>query len=686
MAQETISFDDFLKEIDEKPIKAGFRKGNGKKVTDANDIEDAPIKNNGGKTRSNLLKQKGNEEEKYQLAANGIMALNRSANNTLNAYINRAPQYKTIKQQMVVLKEALIAYKKNGETSMADECRQNIIALSETKKKFEKIVKSKTKEEKEDQTEKIRNSPELKELKLNKEVLKEEYANLNPNTLYSRIIKIREKLRFKDSVTGDDDIIDLDDEELNDEELDTIINKDLSSSKLLSDYHALCSHISDLTGILPKEIEMMNSSDIRKAIKENMSSEDQERLEEIKGNLELNKMEASSEMKRLKGYNDVTDIMFDIFDFSVEENAPKEMLAASNVGYVQAIAYNTCSKMNMLHHLPDSICYGLLGLSVAINKWYKIQKMKDHALSFEGFAHMYVVNSIQRGLYELTSGGMISGSARATMEHYRKQNHKFWVENNSELKDLPTDIIEDLLASSGEQGLGEVMTESGYKTMVGGEGSDDADIWANAVAGSSTGDDSMAESKMEYETLIKSLKGLFNLFETKIDNKTGIKQITDRKIFDKYDYKLFLMSFGLMTHYNPETGKNEPYSQKEIAEQLALMYRADGVKKTFSQPAIAARRKTILDKISMIMTQNPEIKKGFEYLTYYFMANSENMNFLSNSREELGIKYDLEEEAKNENSKFAEARRNGKKQVFQVSDSNMLDEQLAKGFRDLKSI
>lgn len=681
MNQDIETLDDLLKSIEEENYSA---------------IETAEVKpkakRSRGKQDSQLLSQKGEKEkvQKVSLAANSVMALNRSANSTLNAYINKAPQYKVIKQQIEVLKEKAIEYKRAGNLEASQECSDQIKALSETKRKFERIVKSKTKEDRDEQNEKIANSDKLKELKAELKELKAEYINTNPNTLYERIRKMREKLSVKEKLVGspDTEIINLDDDELDDNELDNIIDKELESSRLANDYHELCAHIGSLIGFDGQEIEEMKSSDILKALKDYMPEDKKNKLAEVKTRMELNKMEASSEMKRLKGYNDVTDIMFDIFDFSVEEKAPKEMLAASNVGYVEAIAYNTCSKMNMLHHFADCISYGLLGLTVAINKWYNIQKMKNHALSFEGFAHMYVVNAIQRGLYELTSGGMISGSARATIEHYRNKNYQFWLNNNDELKDLPKDMIEDLLSGVIESGPGEVMSESSYKSMVGGDGADDADIWANAVAETSVHEDTIAESKLEYENLINSLKQLFNLFETKVDKKTGIKEITDKKLFDKYDYKLFLMSFGLLTRYNPETGKNEPYSQEEIAEQLQKLYKADGVNKTFSQPAIAARKKSILDRIAKAMEDNPGLKKGFEYLTYYFIANRENMNLLSNSREELGIKYDLEEEVKDENSKFAEAVRNGKKlsDVYEITDGNLLDEEIARGFRDLRTI
>lgn len=705
--QTLLTIDDILDDdsiLDVATENAGpkFYKPRGrKKVKDASDYTDKELeelaakeerkRKRNEKRQNTLLGQekssgkKSDDDNKLKLAANSIMALNTSANNALKTYISKSPKYIVIKQQLIVLKEKAIEYKNGGNIEAFEYCMQQVKELIDTKKKFENIAKEKTKVQIDEQNENIKNSEVLKDLKVERIELEAEYSNLNPLSIVTKIQNLRKRLKFKEDVfdeyiddsndNEDDNVIDIDSEDI-----DSIIDNEVKNKTLKDTYWELCDRIEELTGIDAVQINTMSPNKILNLLKENLTEEDYNRIDELKSSLQINKMESSSEIKRLKGYNDITDIIFDIFDFQsgneeisqYTESHSKNMLAASNVPYVEKIAYNVCSKLNMLHYFPDAVSYGLVGLSLAINKWYSIQKLKDRALSFEGFAHMYIINTMRRGLYQLSSGGMISASVWATNEHYKNKNYEFWVNNNKELKDLPKQMIEDLISGTESETGPNTMTESAFKSMVGGEDGDDADIWANAIA--DKGDaNSYAENKMEYENLVKSLKSLFNMFDYKIDNQTGIKKITDKKIFNKYDYRLFLLEFGLMTKFDPETGKDRPYTQPEIAEELRLYYAADGIKKTFTQPAISDRRKKLLEKIKRIMDENPSIKQGFEYLMYYMSANRNDMKVISDSREELGISYEMNNNLKTEEEEFQESVNNSKRMSDMLDDENDID-------------
>ena len=699
--EQLLSIDDILKDdslldVTSELTNVKISKPRGrKKVKDASDYTDEELeelaakeerKRKRNEKRQNTLlgqeksKGKKSDDDKVKLAANSIMALNTSANNTLKSYISKSPKYIVINQQLTVLKEKAIEYKKGGNIEAFEYCMQQVKELLNTKKKFENIAREKTKVQIDEQNENIKNSEVLKELKAERIELESEYSNLNPLSIVTKIQNLRKRLKFKEDVfdeyiddsneNEDDNVIDIDSEDI-----DSIIDNEIKEKTLKDTYWELCERIEELTGVDAIQINTMSPNKINNLLKESLTEKDWNRIDELKSSLQINKMESSSEIKRLKGYNDVTDIIFDIFDFQSDneqisqytEAHSKNMLAASNVPYVEKIAYNVCSKLNMLHYFSDAVSYGLVGLSLAINKWYSIQKLKDRALSFEGFAHMYIINTMRRGLYQLSSGGMISASVWATNEHYKNKNYEFWVNNNKELKDLPKQMIEDLISGTETETGPNTMTESAFKSMVGGEDGDDADIWANAIA--DKGDtNSYAENKMEYENLVKSLKALFNMFDYKIDNKTGIKEITNKKIFNKYDYRLFLLEFGLMTKFDPETGKERPYTQPEIAEELRLYYAADGVKKTFSQPAISDRRKKLLEKIKRIMDENPSIKQGFEYLMYYMAANRNDMKVISDSREELGISYEMDNNSKTDEEEFQESVNNSKRMSDMLSE------------------
>lgn len=699
--EQLLSIDDILKDdslldVTSELTNVKISKPRGrKKVKDASDYTDEELeelaakeerKRKRNEKRQNTLlgqeksKGKKSDDDKVKLAANSIMALNTSANNALKSYISKSPKYIVINQQLTVLKEKAIEYKKGGNIEAFEYCMQQVKELLNTKKKFENIAREKTKVQIDEQNENIKNSEVLKELKAERIELESEYSNLNPLSIVTKIQNLRKRLKFKEDVfdeyiddsneNEDDNVIDIDSEDI-----DSIIDNEIKEKTLKDTYWELCERIEELTGVDAIQINTMSPNKINNLLKESLTEKDWNRIDELKSSLQINKMESSSEIKRLKGYNDVTDIIFDIFDFQSDneqisqytEAHSKNMLAASNVPYVEKIAYNVCSKLNMLHYFSDAVSYGLVGLSLAINKWYSIQKLKDRALSFEGFAHMYIINTMRRGLYQLSSGGLISASVWATNEHYKNKNYEFWVNNNKELKDLPKQMIEDLISGTETETGPNTMTESAFKSMVGGEDGDDADIWANAIA--DKGDtNSYAENKMEYENLVKSLKALFNMFDYKIDNKTGIKEITNKKIFNKYDYRLFLLEFGLMTKFDPETGKERPYTQPEIAEELRLYYAADGVKKTFSQPAISDRRKKLLEKIKRIMDENPSIKQGFEYLMYYMAANRNDMKVISDSREELGISYEMDNNSKTDEEEFQESVNNSKRMSDMLSE------------------
>lgn len=606
------------------------------------------------------------EEEKIVLAGNTINALRRNATDTLNRYIRSNPHYKTLKQQIEVIKSEMIAYKRAGKTEHFEFLKAQLADLRQNVKKFENIVKTEKKADREEKIERVKNSERLKELKTERDKLEAEYAAKNPNTILTRLTELRNRVETKNKYS--DDVEDIEDVLDSDSDIDIISTND--------SYEALLHDISELTEIDTDTLDSMSVTEIMHAIRENQTDIDKKELEELKMKIEANKMDASSEIKRLKGYHDITDVMFSMFDFETDEEQPKEMLAAANVKYVQAIAYNICAKQNMLRNYEDAVSYGLIGLTMAINKWYNIQKLKDSALSFEGFAHSYITNSIKRGLYDLSSGGMITGSARANLEHKRKKEIDYWLKHNSELKDIPEQYIEDIVDGMGYGKVSSPTTESDYNAIIGGEQSD-ADFWSRTIVDDSN-EDLLVETKMEAENLAASLKSLFSMFKTNVDKETGIKKITDKKLFDQYDYQLFLMHFGLKTKYDKATGKIRNYNQTEMAEELSKLYAANGARKTFSQPAINVRIKQIMSKINNVMKLYPEIRKGFEYLLYHVTANSGNMAKISANREEYGISYDLKTELKSEKSQFAAAVNNGKKlsEMYGVT-AQTTDEEIA---------
>ncbi len=642
-----------------------------------------------------------NKVPKYGEVGTTSNALSRHAKEKLELYLKKSPQFKVLETQINILKGELVNYKIAGRDDLVEITTNLLNDLEATKNKFVKLYKNKNwKEDKVVNTEKIKNSDYLKELKEVRKDLENQYSLINPNSLIVKMANLRKMvlINFPDeSDTERKNKIDyleqlIEDIENENNDIEDFLDDEKSEKlNLKQEYANLCGHISEIVDLLPSEISNMNLNKLRKLL---VLAIPETKIKELVDKIDNIKLTASNEIAKLKGNQDITNIMFEIFDFeTVPEQQPKEMLAASNVEYVKGIAYNTCSRLNMMHNFDDATAYGLLGLSLAIDKWYKIQKLRDSAVSFNGFAHLYITNAIKKGMYELNSGGVINPSSMATLVTKYNQQMDSFKKNNPELKDLPKELIEGIL-----DGLtdivkpGTVVTESTYSDIIGGEGAD-ADIWAN-VASSNMNDDKFIEAKLEYEELLKSIKALFNLFEIKVDQETGIREITKKKIFNKFDYKLFKLCYGIeFKREEINSGRNTVnnlYDQTEIADIMSAYYASFGAtNRTFTQSAISSRIKTLNEKIKAAIDDNPVLKSGFEYMYNYMSANSDAMRLLTNSREEMDIKLEREELKEVYSADSVEMEKilsDGKKlnDVYQMSASNPLDEELADSFRNLQ--
>jgi hypothetical protein len=642
------------------------------------------------KKKTSIQEPKEKKSEKKEIPLNELGrasdALLRHANEKLRIYLKRSPQYKILEHQLTQLSEEYKKYKLLGEEDLCEKTRQMLVELTMNKNKFVKLYKNDFKVDKEKAKEKINASPLLKELKQKREILENQFKMMNPSSLVTMMKEFRKNFEISNKISpSDENILDFDDENF-----DELLSEELqnsSKSNLKQDYENLCGQIGKLIDEIPSRVDQMSISEIYNELKNNV---DLNKLESLKAGIETIKIEASTEMAKLNGKEDITNIIFEIFDLETEaEEKPKEMLAASNVGYVKSIAYGQCLKMNMLHYIDDAVAYGLMGLSVAIDKWYKIQKLKDSVVSFNGFAHTYILMNVKKGLYELGSGGVLNKNSIATLQSNRKKQLESFIKLNPEFKDMPSDMVESMLDGLIDDKPVSVITEGTYTDIVGGEGEQNADIWSNATVASD--DEKFIECKLEYENLIKSIKKLFSLFETKVDSETGLTALTKFKVFDKFDYKLFKLCYGLEFKReflnDNKTVVNNVYNQSEIGEALSAYYAKFGVTKTFSQAAINYRITELNRKIKEQLDFNPGLKAGFEYIYNYFQTNSEAMNYLSNSREEMDIKMDREQLSTryaNNQDEMNKLLSDGKRlsDIYELGDSNPLDSQISEMFRN----
>lgn len=639
------------------------------------------------------------------------------ANNKLNYYLKKMPQWQILEKQINILKEELDVYKKNGSAENYQKTKDMIVELTINRTELKNIFKNgntsseKSKAKRDELNTKIKNSVVINSLLATKKELLKELKNSTTSWWVSELKSYRTRLSMlainKNKVVDFDDIV------------------DETEQKMLpveQEYIDFCGRIADIIFWDINEVMDGTVQNIKRALESRLDN-----TEEIKEKLDVINAKISAEKDALSDSIKLTDMLFNVFDFADEsqEKEPKEILILSNINYVKSIAYNICVKFKALNKMDDAVSAGLLGLTVAVNSWYVKQSLQDSPLSFKGFSSLHIYGAIQRELLGLEANGTESGSSKATVNTHNKQKINNFLKDNPQYEGVDKSILIDLLASyddkdadgkkinTGVKTISNVTTESEYSNVISDEEGDSSEIWANA-ASSDDNIEELLEGKMEYEKMLKSISDLLNLFETKTDNKTGLLSITNKKLFDKYDKKIFMMYFGLQHKIEKELDKNgnnvtrNEYTQEEIADELFYMMKADGlvVNEPFSQPAINYRITKILTKIKSAMEFNPELKMGFEYFINikksdgnveenpneksgnWRLNNPDLLRKLSNNREEINMKIDrdeLREIYSDDENALNRQLSDGKRlsDTFQISETNPLDDEIASMFADI---
>jgi hypothetical protein len=419
---------------------------------------------------------------------------------------------------------------------------------------------------------------------------------------------------------------------------------------------------SDTHKVSINDLELMSIKDIRELLKEATPN-----LEAVRERILLLKMDRSNKIKKIKGVGSITEIMFDLFNYnnSKDVSRAKEVLASSNITYVSAIAFKQCQKINKLNLYEDALSYGLLALAECLDKWAELQKVSKTDLSFEAFTYVAISNRIKRGLYELTSKGKISGASMATLVHNRSKLVKAWESLNPELAALPEDMKESLfsidydfdysLDENGKIIKGKnvkyklpdlVVNEADITGIVSGDDSDGGSgVFENEISKNSEVDLETieAESIEYYQKLIDSIKQIFSLFKLKYNTTANEYEQTTNKLFDKYEYYLFMYYFGFIRKKDPKgIDKDRNYTQSEIAELIYQMKIDDGLnpKAPMSQSNVSLRGKDIIEKINDETKIRPELRQGLLYLFDYWKSHSDILSDLSSKRELYNIKLD----------------------------------------------
>jgi hypothetical protein len=304
-----------------------------------------------------------------------------------------------------------------------------------------------------------------------------------------------------------------------------------------------------------------------------------------------------------------------------------------------------------------------MSLAECIERWLNIQEFSNNAVSFESFTYVRLSNTIKRGLYTLTSKGKITGSSMGTLVHNRKKFNQIWLKSNPELADLPEDMLEELMRAEADyqvnEKTGEVkpgsfrlpantIDETDLTAVIGGNNEQDSgEIFSNEI---SKGDDSNvdletieAESLEYYKGLIDSLKKIFGMFKPQLNPITNTYQNSSSKLFDKYEYYIFMYGYGFIRKKDPETKSlDRDYTQEEIANLIWKMKKDDGLNPTsaMSQSNVSHTLATITEKINALTRKDKDLRKGLLYLFDYWKNHYTELRRLSGQRELLNIKLD----------------------------------------------
>jgi hypothetical protein len=254
------------------------------------------------------------------------------------------------------------------------------------------------------------------------------------------------------------------------------------------------------------------------------------------------------------------------------------------------------------------------------------------------------------------------------------------------------DIIDNISEKVSDKPLN-MVSETDYNATIGGDDGE-VDMWSLSSYDKDEYDP--IEAKDNYVRLIKSISELMELFDSKVDGD-GVISHTNKKLFDKYDRKIFLMNFGIdYKRDRDDDGKMKTrnlYTQEEMCLEIEAMFRVDGQigkdgkPKTMSQPGLNYRISQIMKKIKSAMDFNPKLKTGFEYLYNYWMFNQEALNDMSNYREEIGMSLDraeLKEIYSDNEQQLNRQLTDGKRlsDVFEITADNPFDDEISEMFNE----
>lgn len=596
-----------------------------------------------------------------------IDSLTAHANFNIISEVTKSSEYVTLINKIAQCKINIKKFTKVSDIEEVNHWQNELKRYNDDLKVYKEIMsvhngRNSVRESKIFTKQKQQSSPEILAAQYKIDCIKNEMRKNSPSYMVSQLRELREQMNLRDLYCNENEIPDLDDlfesektgfsgkylEEDLDEEIPAVISEDVEENSselescpnqiLINKYNRICNEIADKLDCTPDEISEMKLGTILSMLKNAMPENDENLVKKYnEAHLEL--MNARSKQSKSDSNYGICEFIYDNYNLEDEKDEKKvrELLASIYIRIVKGIAYNVVSKRNKLNLYEEAVGYGLVGLSMAINKWVSRQKSEPNVvIEFKGLCNSFVVGSIKTGLTELLSLGTASASH---IQHQAIEMNKRidnFLKYNPEFKNVDKEELTQML-SDDDSFVGRVnfVYESTYDDISksSAKSSDNTELW-DIVTRSKENLESYTESKNDYQLLIRSIKQMLNLFETEKDEKNGQTYQNGKKLFDRYETRLFEMTFGFVWKKNSRLSGNGQFTQSEMGEELRKMYAEQGINKTFSQPAITSRINTLKKKIQFAVENNKKLKRAFEYIKKRWDENPEYMNMISNEHEE----------------------------------------------------
>ena len=680
-------------------------------------------------TDPKLMKRNG--VENYGWDSEGLLTNERrikaDVKSILTFYLGKLPSISIVEDQINEVNNEADKYQAAGDV---DNYEKSLIIISHLKDKLAEIrenVKqdSFNRKRHEDKTKAMYSDPEFIQMDADLKQAQAELNEISPSLVAKKLDQFRQTMRVSEALVNkingieytEGDVLSIDDVMDNEVPVNPAHE---NLERLEADYDEYCMFIASKLDVTVDEVYNMTSSQVLTRFREEYKDE----LADLKSTiadkkLAIAKFKQSSKVNQHEGTDIVSLIneMYEFDDMDEKETAiAKNIMASAYYDYASTIAYNVCTRLNMLHEIDEARCGAYMELSEEIEKWFNQRQIVGGLISFGDAMGARIRKGAERSLLRLKSS-TASGSTLANINHYDNLAINNFIKYNPDFKDLSKELILDIIATEESRVLksddlddkkvtgvtgylvnrvGREASETDLNATIGGE-QDDVDYWSlHDNSSNELSAEDREEAKINMVSLAECIKKLLSYFKVseKYDREgnQSLVENEDIQMFDEIDKIIFFAFFGF--EFNMIQGDNNDskseYVMSDIAELIAAHEaRTTGVPydevRRISVASISKRKDKIIEKLKVIVKYDFRIKKALEYLFQWTRFNKDSVMYISNAREEMTMKgsYELLNSVRQKYDNFDATFINGMTldDIFTIDETNPLDSEIADLFR-----